>query len=109
MTVDIINEKPFPLAEATKLIPAGRNGKKCHLSTLIRWVEIGTPGPSGELVRLAALRLGGRWVTTRSAIQAFAEALTPKFSSKPTRRHRTINKRRQAAERAGKALEAAGI
>jgi hypothetical protein len=61
-------------------------------------------------VRLEGLRLGSRWVTTRQALQRFAEALTPRLGgtgSAPA--PRTEAKRRRASERAASELERAGI
>jgi hypothetical protein len=47
------------------------------LSCVLRWVLDGVPGPDGRRVRLEALRLGGRWVTSAEALQRFGERLTP--------------------------------
>ena len=77
--IDLTCEQPIPLAEAARLVPPGRSGRKTHLSTLVRWITAGAPGPGGQRIRLEALRLGGRWVTTCAAIQRFAESLTPQF------------------------------
>jgi hypothetical protein len=76
--IDLKVEKPISLAAAALLIPPGRRGKRTHLSTLLRWVTRGSAGPDGMIVRLEALRLGGRWMTSSEALQRFAEALTPK-------------------------------
>ncbi len=35
---DTTVENPIPLAEATKLVPPARQGKRTHLSTLLRWI-----------------------------------------------------------------------
>jgi hypothetical protein len=64
--------------------------------------------PSGDLVRLEAVRLGGRWLTSREALQRFAEALTPRLrDSSPS--PRSTAKRRRARERAAEQLEQIGI
>lgn len=65
------------LAQAAALLPPGRNGRPVSPSTLVRWIVDGVAGPDGTLVRLEAIRLGGRWVTDEDAIRAFAERLTP--------------------------------
>lgn len=49
--------------------------KKTHSSTIIRHVTRGIKTPAG-VVKLEATRLGGRWVTTREAIDRFSERLT---------------------------------
>jgi hypothetical protein len=75
--LDLATEPPIPLAEAVKLIPPARCGKVTHLSTLMRWIRTGAKSPTGEVVCLEAIRLGGRWMTSRAAIQRFADRLTP--------------------------------
>jgi len=75
---DTTLETPIPLAEAAKLIPPAGQGKRTHLSTLLRWILRGARNPAGQVVRLAAVRLGNRWMTSREALQRFAEALTPR-------------------------------
>ena len=76
--IDLKAEETVSLAEATKLVKPARNGKRTYLSTILRWITDGAKAPSGETVRLEALRLGCRWVTSREAIQRFAERLTPR-------------------------------
>jgi hypothetical protein len=91
-------------------VPPARNGKRTHLSTLLRWIHLGARGPSGEPVRLEAVRLGSRWLTSREALQRFASALTPSTDKLPTApATRTPNTRAGAIERAGQALERARI
>jgi Protein of unknown function (DUF1580) len=107
--IDLSTEKPIPLNAATALIPPGRNGKRCHLSTLLRWILKGSKSPGGDTVKLEACRLGGRWITSREAIQRFSEALTPASATPSPSATRTPGQRSRAAERAGKDLEALGI
>jgi hypothetical protein len=77
--IDSTKEHLLSLAEATKLIPAARDGKRTHTSTLLRWIVRGTQSPEGKLVRLEAVRFGSRWFTTAEAIRRFSERLTPTF------------------------------
>jgi hypothetical protein len=109
--IDIANETLISLAAAARCMPAGRNGSPCSLGCVLRWVLRGARSPSGQRVRLEALRLGGRWITSREAIQRFGERLTPPLDigdtsvsppCTPTQRHR-------ASERAAKELEKLGI
>jgi hypothetical protein len=102
--IDLKTERPIPLAEAARLVPAARNGKRCHESTLFRWITKGIRG-----VKLEALRLGGRWVTSREALQRFAERLTPDLEATPRPVPRSPARRRRASERAAKELERIGI
>jgi hypothetical protein len=106
-------ETPIPLKDACRLVPPARQGKHTHLSTLLRWIIRGCRGPSGERVRLEAIRLGNRWVTSREALQRFAERLTPRTGVSPTAppypAPRTPTARQRAADRAGLELERHGI
>lgn len=58
------------IAQAAKFYP-----RKTHTTTIIRHVTRGIKTPAG-VVKLEATRLGGRWVTTREAIDRFCERLT---------------------------------
>jgi hypothetical protein len=110
--IDLAAEQPIPLAAACRLVPPGRNGRKTHISTLIRWITAGSRAPSGERVRLEAVRVGGRWLTSASALQRFAAALTPRLGDDPpaaTPAPRTPSQRRRAAERACRELQDAGL
>jgi hypothetical protein len=75
--IDLRREQPLNLITAAKLIPPARNGEKTHLSTLLRWIIHGSKGPDGTIVRLEAMRLGSRWVTSREALMRFMDRLTP--------------------------------
>jgi hypothetical protein len=107
--LDTTIEKPIPLNAAAGLIPPARNGKKTHLSTILRWITRGAKAPSGERVRLEAVRLGGRWITSREALQRFAERLTPRIDTPSAASPRTSGQQRRAAERAGHELDKIGI
>jgi Protein of unknown function (DUF1580) len=75
--IDLASESPLiPLAQVPALLPPGPGGNPVHVSTVWRWVRKGLPVPAGERVRLEAVRLGGRLVTSIPALQRFAERLT---------------------------------
>lgn len=65
-------EKILTFIEATKTLPP-IEGRRVHPSTIWRWASRGTKG-----VRLEALRLGGRWVTSVEALERFGRALADK-------------------------------
>jgi hypothetical protein len=102
-------ESLMSLAQAARQLPPGRRGRPVGLSCVLRWVLHGVPGPDGRRVRLEAVRLGGRWVTSREAIQRFAERLTPLVEGAPAAASRTPERRRRASERAAAKLEHLGI
>ena len=74
------DESLISLSEALDLLPPARRNKRPHLSRLLRWILDGVNG-----VRLEAIRLGGRWVTSREALQRFCERLTPNLTTRDAR------------------------
>jgi hypothetical protein len=121
--IDLTTETPVSLTAVTRLVPPGprRKSKKDKksktpsqpqrtcLSTVLRWVLRGSRAPDGSLVRLEAVRLGGKWVTSREALQRFAEKLTPTFDNKPAEPPRSPTARARASARAARELERVGI
>jgi hypothetical protein len=107
--IDLSTETAIPLAAAAKLIPPGRGGRRTHLSTLVRWILRGSRGPEGARVKLEAMRVGNRWITSREALQRFAEALTPRHAAQESLAPRSPAKRRGASERAARQLDELGI
>jgi hypothetical protein len=107
--IDTTTETPIPLAEAAKLIPPARQGKRTHLSTLLRWIQRGARNPAGEIIRLEAIRLGSRWMTSREALQRFAERLTPTTDAPAPSTPRTPTARQRANARAARELDRIGI
>jgi hypothetical protein len=107
--IDTATEFLLSLAQAAPLFPPGRNGARPTIGCFTRWILKGVKGPTGELVRLEAVRLGGKWVTSREAIQRFAERLTPRLDDEPPAAPRTPNQRRRASEAAARELEQMGI
>jgi hypothetical protein len=107
--IDLTAERPIPLAEAAEIVPPARSGKRTHFTTLLRWVLKGAKAPDGTLVRLEALRVGGRWMTSREALQRFALALTPRLDAGDRPAPRTPGQRRRDDARAAKELERGGL
>lgn len=53
--IDLANEKTISLS-AARMLPPGRRSRSVTLSCLLRWVLDGMKAPTGEKVRLEALR-----------------------------------------------------
>jgi hypothetical protein len=80
MTTTLFSEKLMNLYEAARRLPPGRGGSPVSFSCVYRWVKKGAPGPDGSRVRLEAVRVGGRWITSEEALQRFSLRLTPVIS-----------------------------
>lgn len=98
----ILSEQTLRIQEAAKVA-------RVSFATLWRWILRGCPDASGMRIRLEAIRCGGKWLTSREALDRFAERLTPRLNDDPTPLPRPVAKRRAASERAAKALERVGI
>jgi len=100
------------LAAAGRLFPAHRGKGSMNPSTVFRWVVKGQKTGCGAVVKLEAVRVGGRWLTTRSAIARFVTTLT-EFAepeeSPPYQRIRSPAERRRASERAALELKRRGV
>ena len=52
-------------------------------STVFRFIMRGAKSESGEPVRLEGIRLGGRWATTRTALERYVRALASPVKQQP--------------------------
>ena len=107
--LDIARESTITLSQAAALLPPGRNGARPTLGCLLRWVLHGAKSPTGERVRLEAVRLGGRWITSRESLNRFAQKLTPPLEGEAPPAPRTPSQRRRASEAAARELEKMGL
>jgi hypothetical protein len=107
--IDVTSPDTLTLTEACALLPRGRHGSRPHLSTVLRWITHGSPAADGRRVRLAAVRCGGKWVTSRTALNEFVAALTPRPGGDAPQAPRTAAQRRRAAARAERELEKKGL
>jgi hypothetical protein len=99
--IDPNAESLISLADAARLLPARRAGKRPHVSCLYRWTVSGCRG-----VILESIQVGATRCTSREALSRFCEALTYADDRPPVR---SPGKRRRAAERAMADLEAQGV
>ena len=71
MPIDAFQEQIMTFAQAAKILPRKRAGKKTHVCTVYRWASRGIRG-----VALETIRVGGTTCTSREALQRFFDALT---------------------------------
>jgi hypothetical protein len=106
---DLLAESLIGLCEAARRLPPGRRGRPVSFSCVLRWITDGIPGPDGHRVKLEAVRVGGRWLTSEEALARWAERLTPRIDTDAAPVPRSPAHRQRAAARAGQALDRAGI
>ena len=96
-----LSEHVLSLADAARILPKRRGGRRVHVATVYRWISHGCKG-----VKLEALQVGGTLCTSREALQRFFDRLTTGTADplSPT----TTNARRREADTADRELAAAG-
>ena len=73
---DLLSEDLLTLAAACRLYPGARGAKSKHPKTIIRYIRKGCRADNGTLVKLEAIRDGGRLLTSREALIRFHELLS---------------------------------
>ena len=58
-------------------------GNAVPVNTVRRWVKIGVKVRDGLRVRMGAIRLGGRWMTSKAEVQRFLAATNSKGPTVP--------------------------
>jgi hypothetical protein len=102
--IDMQREQLISLRIAAALLPPMRQGKPVTASCIQRWIRHGVLVASGEHVRLEAVRLGGRWLTSAEALYRFALAQTPQAGA-PAGLPRSVEQRARESTDAARALE----
>jgi hypothetical protein len=97
------------LSSIARRVPKTRRNRPVSMSCVFRWVLNGTRGPNGERVRLEAVRLAGKWISSPGALRRFILAQTPRLDSEPPPASQTPGMRKRVSDSASRMLEAAGI
>jgi hypothetical protein len=74
LAATLMAEVLVPVNSLPAILPAAPSGKPLCRSAVWRWVSNGLPGPDEKRVRLEAVRLGRRWMTSRQALARFMAA-----------------------------------
>lgn len=109
MNIDLRNETVISLSQAARMLPPARRGRPVTISCVLRWLLNGVKLPSGGVVRLEAIRVGGRWLTSVEALERFAVRQTPNLEATPVTSKRTSSLRRRETEKAEQELAKNGI
>lgn len=105
---EIDKSEGMPLSALARRLPGTRQGKPVSLSCVLRWVLDGATvekGPRARKVRLEAVRIAGKWISTPGALRRFILAQQPGYTA-PIR---SPSQRSRAAERAKRELDKAGF
>jgi hypothetical protein len=73
---EVLAGEGLSLSAAARLLPPMRNGRPVNPATLWRWARDGSVAPGGRRVFLEVARLGRGWVTTRSALRRYLDAMS---------------------------------
>lgn len=99
------------LPQAAKQFQGHRGNRHLTPSAVFRWRVKGVRTQSGCRVKLEAVRVGSRWMTSRAAVARFIVALTEASepsAAPPEPPRRTESARDRACERAVAELKARG-
>src|ERR1019366_5809004 len=95
----ILQETKVSLHTAAQEFPSIRAGKAMNFSTIWRWGLKGVLGVNGQRVKLEMVRVGGRGITTREALERFSAALTTPNAAEPIRTPAATTRANGAAKR----------
>jgi hypothetical protein len=98
-----MSDKFETLTQIADRIPGARGAKRVSPSTITRWILQGCPSRTGQRVKLAATRVGGRWCVRPVDLDAFFTALAGNTEAAPA--INTTSQDRKACERAARANE----
>lgn len=105
----ILAESPIGMTAAAKLFGTFKQGKPVHPSTVTRWASEGVQIPGGRL-RLEAVKIAGRLVTSRAAVVRFIQGQQEEpAAGQTTPAPRSPAERRRASDAAAQELDRIGI
>lgn len=105
----ILSEGPIGMSAAARLYGTFRGGRPTHPTTPTRHHLRGVTLPDGRVVRLEAVRIAGRLMTSRAAVARFITAQQPDEEPAVAPAPRSPSARRRASEAAAEQLARAGI
>jgi len=109
MSRSILREKWLGLHEIAKLVPSCRHSGHLTPNAIYRWATRGVRSASGQTIRLESVRVAGRILSSREALERFILAQSTPTETQLSEPCRTPAARRSASERAADALQDLGI
>jgi hypothetical protein len=106
---EVLNGEGLTFAQAAKLLPRNRGGRPVNQATLFRWATKGIELPGGQRLRLAAVRIGIHYSTSRAALIRFIDAQNPEPNDEtPAPPPRGPGRRQRASQAADAELRRRG-
>jgi hypothetical protein len=102
---EILARGGLSLGQVARRFPPYRGDRPGSPSTVWRWIVVGVRLADGSRLRLEAVRLSGRWLTSEPALARFIRAQTPQLDADPATPPRTPGQRSRAAEWAAEELD----
>src|SRR4051794_22312667 len=96
VTREILEGSGLSMSQAARRFPSYRQDRPVNASTIWRWIVDGVRLPDGSRVRLEAVRVSGRWLTSVQALARFVNRQTPTFDAEAVSTARTPNQQRRA-------------
>jgi hypothetical protein len=106
LAMEIVSGDNLGFAAAAKLFGQSRKDSSVSPSCVWRWAKHGVEISGGDRVRLEALKLGSRWLTSKGAMQRFLARLQ---RADQTTSARTTKERSASDADAGRQLQRFGI
>jgi hypothetical protein len=104
----LLQEDLFGLADLARRVKSHRREGTITAQCCWRWATVGVQGVDGTVVKLEAVRLAGRFLTSWPAFLRFLEAQTHPPVRPPVVAPRSPGKRRRTGARAAEDLATAG-
>lgn len=108
----LLGERLISFSQAARLIPPSRQDRPVSPSCVWRWHRVGVTTVDGRRVKLEAVWLVNRLVTSEQAVQRFIAALQPADASpantpdsRPVLRNRHHARRQRESEKALRELQ----
>ncbi|MDB5314051.1 MAG: hypothetical protein JWO38_8253 [Gemmataceae bacterium] len=105
----ILAEGPLGMSAIARLCGKYRNGAATHPSTPKRWHSKGVTLTDGRVIKLDAVRLNGRLVSSRAALLRFIRAQQNPPPAPPAPATPTPTARERAAAAASAELDSLGV
>ena len=73
----------FTTSQIAASLPGSRGAPRVHPATVTRWILVGCRARDGSRVKLAATRVGSRWLVSQADLDRFFASLGADVTSPP--------------------------